>query len=84
MKRRGKINCGNRGSVTIFLTLLLVVMLVLLSAVTGAVRFKCARAKAAAALSGAMSSIKADYNPYIFEEYHLHKNLLIVRNNNYS
>ena len=71
MKRRGKINCGNRGSVTIFLTLLLVVMLVLLSAVTGAVRFKCARAKAAAALSAAMSGIKADFNPYIFEEYHL-------------
>ena len=46
-------------------------MLVLLSAVTGAVRFKCARAKAAAALSAAMSGIKADFNPYIFEEYHL-------------
>ena len=61
----------NRGAVTIFLALLLMVMLVLLSAVISAVRFKCAKAKAAAALSSAMSGIKADYNSYIFDEYHL-------------
>ncbi len=71
MKKKAVISNKNSGAVTIFLTLLLLVMLVLMSAVTGAVRFRCARAKAAAALSGAMSSIKADYNPYIFEEYHL-------------
>ena len=71
MSKRAGTERNNRGSVTIFLTLTLMVMLVLLSAVTGAVRFRCARTKAAAALTTATSSIKADFNPYIFEEYHL-------------
>ena len=71
MKRREGGQGINRGAVTIFLTLLIMVMLTLFTAVIYAVRAKCARAKAAAALSGAMSSIKADYNSYIFENYHL-------------
>ncbi|MBR1673753.1 MAG: hypothetical protein IJ703_02220 [Eubacterium sp.] len=70
MRREGG-KVSNKGAVTIFITLILVVMLTLLTAVIYAVKAKCARAKAAAALSGAMSSIKADYNSYIFENYHL-------------
>ena len=62
---------SNKGVVTIVVSLILMVMITLVLIVAKGVRIKCARIRAVTALSSAVSSIKADYNPYIFENYHI-------------
>ena len=62
---------SNKGVVTIVVSLILMVMITLVLIVAKGVRIKCAMIRAVTALSSAVSSIKADYNPYIFENYHI-------------
>ncbi|MCR5149424.1 MAG: DUF5702 domain-containing protein [Eubacterium sp.] len=62
---------NNSGVITIFLTLVLVVLFSLFLVVIRTLRIRNARIYASTALRSAVSGIKADYNPYIFENYHV-------------
>ncbi len=62
---------GNRGYVTVFLTLILSVLLMLVVAVYSLVDLSCAKGRSAAALRSAMSGVRADYDRYLFEQYHV-------------
>ena len=61
----------DRGYVTVFLTLILSVLLMLVAAVYQLVDLSCARGRSAAALRSAMSGVRADYDRYLFEQYHV-------------
>ena len=61
----------NKGSVTIFLCLMVTAMVLLGLTATKAVGYSLAEAKGAIAVRSAMSSVDAGYNSYIFENYHI-------------
>ncbi|MBR6403154.1 MAG: hypothetical protein IKS48_07190 [Eubacterium sp.] len=70
---------NNKGYVTIFISMVLVVMLVVALAVIRINRQSYARTKASTSLSSAMSGELANYNRYIFDRYHI---LLLDKNAN--
>ncbi len=61
----------NEGKITVFLSLMIGVMLMLAMTVFQAVSVFSAKEKTAAAVRSALSSVKAGYNAYIFEHYHI-------------
>ncbi|SEP57282.1 hypothetical protein SAMN02910369_00228 [Lachnospiraceae bacterium NE2001] len=67
----------NRGYVTIFLSLMLVVMLIVVTAVLKISSEEGAKSKVVTATSSAMSSELANYNRLIFDRYHI---LLLDKN----
>lgn len=70
---------NNKGSVTIFLTLVLGAILLLALSCIGVVEYRLAESKGAMAVRSSISGIRADYNSYIFENYHI---LLFDKNGN--
>ena len=62
---------NNKGHITVFISLLLCVILVLFTAVSGVVSYEAAKTKCLSALATAESNIKADYNRYIYDRYHI-------------
>lgn len=62
---------GNRGYITVFLTLLISVMLILVVAVLSWVEFSSARGRTASAMRSAMSNVRAEYDRYLFDNYHV-------------
>ncbi len=62
---------NNKGSISIFVTLLCLVLVGLFSVIMKSVNIRNAQSKASMALKSAVSSIKADYNRYIFDNYHI-------------
>ncbi len=62
---------NNKGSVTIFLCLLITAMIILGMSSVKVVEHHMAKAKSAMAVKSAMSSVDAGYNSYIFENYHI-------------
>ncbi len=62
---------NNKGSISIFVTLLCLVLVGLFSVIMKSVNIRNAQSKALMALKSAVSSIKADYNRYIFDNYHI-------------
>lgn len=67
----------NNGKITVFLSFMLMVLMELVLAVLQIVSLRCAKTKAVTAVSSAVSGIQADYNPFIYERYHI---LLIDKN----
>lgn len=67
--RRREMN--NRGYVTVFLTLLLSGLLLIFAAVYMLVKTKSAKGVSAMALRSAMSSVRAEYNRYLYDQYHV-------------
>lgn len=67
----------NKGKITIFLCLMMSLMLLLGVNVIKIIEIKAAKAKAAICANTAMSSAKAGYNRYIFDNYHI---LLLDKN----
>ena len=61
----------DRGYVTVFLTLILSVLLMLVAAVYQLVDLSCARGRSATAMRSAMSGVRAEYDRYLFEQYHV-------------
>ena len=61
----------NQGQITVFLSLILISLLVLVLAAIGVVEFHMDRARVSEAAKGASEHIKADYQEQIFEEYHV-------------
>lgn len=70
---------NNKGSVTIFLTLMIGALVLLALTCIGAVEYRLAESKGAMAVRSSLSGIRADYNSYIFENYHI---LLFDKNGN--
>ena len=68
---------NNRGYVTIFLSLLIIVMLIVVTAVLKIMDDSGAKSKVVTATSSAMSSELANYNRLIFDRYHI---LLLDKN----
>ncbi len=62
---------NNKGRVTVFLCLMVMVMIPLFSVAFKAVQLYAAREKAVCAARTAISGLKADYNRYIYEHYHI-------------
>lgn len=62
---------NNKGQITVFLCLLLVSMLLIGLTAIEITKINMERAKVSEAAKGAMESLKADYNPDLFEDYHL-------------
>ena len=62
-------NC--KGHITVFVSLMLCVIIVLFTAVSSVVSHEAAKTKCLAALSTAESGIKADYNRYVYDRYHI-------------
>jgi len=62
---------NNKGSVTIFLCLLISAMILLGITAIRAVEYNLAEGKGAIAVKSALSSVDAGYNSYIFENYHI-------------
>ena len=69
-KMKGHMMNG-KGQITVFVSLLLCVIMVLFTAVSGVVSYEAAKTKSLAALSTAQSGIKADYNRYVYDRYHI-------------
>ncbi len=67
----------NRGYVTVFVTMLLAVMMIIVMAVLQITDESHAKTKSVTALSSAMSSELAEFNPYVYDRYHI---LLLDRN----
>ena len=61
----------NRGSVTIFCCLIITAIVILGITATKVCGHHLAKAKGSIALRSAMSSVDADYNSYVFENYHI-------------
>ena len=61
----------NRGYITVFLTLLLASLLLLFSALFVLTDGRNAESRAAIALRSAMSAVRAEYDRYIFDQYHV-------------
>ncbi len=68
---------NNKGQVTAFISMVLVVLMIFIPAIINAIDVECAKAKSVTLLRTAGSGIKADYNRYVFDEYHL---LLVDKN----
>lgn len=68
---------NNRGYVTIFLSLMIIVMLIVVTAVLKIMDDSGAKSKVVTATSSAMSSELANYNRLIFDRYHI---LLLDKN----
>ncbi len=62
---------NNKGQITVFLTLMVGCLLGLLMMGITVVNRNCSESKAAMVTKSAMSGIKAGYNSYIFENYHI-------------
>ena len=62
---------GNRGYITVFLTLLISAVLILFSAVLSWVALSSAKGRTAAATRSAMSNVRAEYDRYLFDHYHV-------------
>ena len=62
---------NNKGRVTVFLCLMVMVMIPLFTAAYRAVQLYAAKEKAVCAARTAISGLKADYNSYIYEHYHI-------------
>lgn len=61
----------NKGRITVFLSLMVCSMLALVTTVLKVADIRNARAKAAMCGRGAVSSIRATYNNYIYDNYHI-------------
>ncbi len=61
----------NRGYITVFLTLMLSAILILVITVYTLVDLSCAKGRTATALRSAMSGYRAQYNRYLFDHYHM-------------
>ncbi len=61
----------NQGKITVFMSLVLMVMLSLVVAAFQIVDIYCARIRTAAAVTNGVGSVRASYNTYIFEKYHI-------------
>ena len=62
---------GNKGYVTVFLSIMLVVMLIITTAVIHIVDMSHAKTKQVTAVSSVTSSELANYNRFIFDRYHI-------------
>lgn len=62
---------NNKGRITVFLSLITGVMLILGITIIRIVDLRAAKAKAAICANVSLSSVKALYNNYIFEHYHI-------------
>ena len=62
---------NNRGYVTVFLTLLLGGLLLVFAAIFTLVKVRSAKGVSAMALRSAISSVRAEYNRYIYDQYHV-------------
>ena len=62
---------GNKGYVTVFLSIMLVVMLIITTAVIYIVDMSHAKTKQVTAVSSVTSSELANYNRFIFDRYHI-------------
>ncbi len=62
---------GNRGYITVFLTLMLSVILILAMTVYSFVSLSCAKGRTATALRSSMSGVRAEYSRYLFDHYHV-------------
>ncbi len=62
---------NNKGQVTVFISMVLVVLMIFIPAVIHGINVQCANTKAVTLFRTAESGVKADYNRYIFDEYHL-------------
>ena len=62
---------GQRGYITVFLTLLISALLILVTTLIAVVDLSSARGRSATALRSSMSSVRAEYNRYLFEQYHM-------------
>jgi hypothetical protein len=68
---------SNKGNITVFMSLMLLVLLGLALAVMQVVSLRCAKTMAITAADSGASGILADYNPYIYSRYHI---LLLDKN----
>lgn len=71
IKRENMKRIGNKGSITVFLCLLLSVILILCLTLFNVSYIYGAKSKIAMCGRSAASGIKANYNSYIFENYHI-------------
>ncbi len=62
---------NNEGKITIFLCIITSAALILFSVILNGLKVYSAKTKAVAASDSAVSGVKADYNSYIFEHYHI-------------
>ena len=62
---------GNKGYISVFLTLILSVMLALITALITLIDLSGAKSRSAEAMRSSMSSVRADYNRYLFDQYHV-------------
>ena len=62
---------NNKGRVTVFLCLMVLVMIPLFTVAIKAVQLYAAKEKAVCAARTVISGLKADYNRYVFEHYHI-------------
>ena len=76
LKQEGK-GLNNKGQTTVFLTLIISIMLLLILLLLEGSRIYMGRAKAGVAFQGGLSHVMADYQPVLFEQYHL---LLLDKN----
>lgn len=67
---------NNKGRIVVFISMITAVMLVLITLVIQVVILSAAKSKNVIATRLSMSDIKACYNSYIFEHYHI---LLLIR-----
>ena len=62
---------GNRGFITVFLTLMISVILILVVTVYTLADLSCAKGRTAAAVRSSMSGVRAEYSRYLFDHYHV-------------
>ncbi|MCR5291856.1 MAG: DUF5702 domain-containing protein [Eubacterium sp.] len=62
---------NNRGQITVYISMVLAVLMIFVPAVINAIDVMGAKTKSVTLLRTASSEIKADYNRYIFDEYHI-------------
>lgn len=62
---------SDQGKITVFLSLILLTLMGLVLTVMTVIERQHAKARAVMAISSAVSGVQADYNPYIFERYHI-------------
>ena len=70
-KQRQEENMNNKGRIVVFISMITAVMLVLITLVIQVVILSAAKSKNVIATRLSMSDIKACYNSYIFEHYHI-------------
>lgn len=62
---------NDQGKITVFLSLVMLTLMGLVLTVMTVIERQHAKARAVMAISSAVSGVQADYNPYIFERYHI-------------